>query len=97
MGQYSGGLPPAWQLVTGEFGGSGDNLGLADFDRVILDMLAPWDCVAAATARMADGSACGYVAARPSCRASGRGSFDESRPARPNLSPHSLAREFVPI
>ena len=43
--QFFGGPPPAWQLVTGEFGGSGDDLGLADFDRVILDMLAPWDCV----------------------------------------------------
>jgi hypothetical protein len=34
-----------WQLVVGEFGRPGDDHGLADFDRVILDMLAPWDCV----------------------------------------------------
>ena len=39
--QFFGGAPPAWQLVNGEF--SPD--GLADFDRVILDMLAPWDCL----------------------------------------------------
>ena len=41
--QFFGGPPPSWQLVTGEFGA--DDSGLADFDRVILDMLAPWDCV----------------------------------------------------
>ena len=44
--QFFGGPPPAWQLVNGEFGADFD--GLVDFDRVILDMLAPWDCVDAA-------------------------------------------------
>src|SRR6266704_1078438 len=39
--QFFGGAPPSWQLVTGEFSPE----GLADFDRVVLDMLAPWDLV----------------------------------------------------
>ena len=46
--QFFGGPPPAWQLVVGEFGRPGDDHGLAEpncFDRVILDMLAPWDCL----------------------------------------------------
>ena len=38
--QFFGGAPPAWQLVVGEFAAT---TGLADFDRVVLDMLAPWD------------------------------------------------------
>src|SRR5262249_14463563 len=46
--QFLGGRPPAWQLVLGEFGRPGDDHGLADFDRVILDLLAPWDCLPAA-------------------------------------------------
>src|SRR6266704_219266 len=57
--QFFGGAPPAWQLVTGEFSPE----GLADFDRVILDMLAPWDCVEAVASVLAPGGlACCYVA-----------------------------------
>ncbi len=57
--QFFGGPPPAWQLVTGEFSAE----GLADFDRVILDMLAPWDCVEAVASVLAPGGlACCYVA-----------------------------------
>ena len=59
--QFFGGPPPAWQLVNGEFGADCD--GLADFDRVILDMLAPWDCVdAVATVLAPGGLVCCYVA-----------------------------------
>src|ERR1700744_4195669 len=36
--QFFGGAPPTWQLVVGEFSDPGDDLGLADFDRVVLDM-----------------------------------------------------------
>src|SRR6266700_2975011 len=49
--QFFGGAPPAWQLVNGEFSSE----GLADFDRVILDMLAPWDCVEAVASVLAPG------------------------------------------
>ena len=53
MEQFFGGLPPSWQLVTGEFGA--DSGELADFNRVILDMLAPWDCVDAVASVLAPG------------------------------------------
>src|SRR6201988_3845368 len=49
--QFFGGAPPTWQLVNGEFSPE----GLADFDRVILDMLAPWDCVDAVASVLAPG------------------------------------------
>ena len=79
--QYFGGPPPAWQLVIGEFGG--DDLGLADFDRVILDMLAPWDCVDAVASVLAPGGlACCYVATTTQLSRTvealrGHGGFDE--------------------
>ena len=63
--QFFGGPPPAWQLVNGEFGPEmhTDSDGLADFDRVVLDMLAPWDCVDAVAAVLAPGGlVCCYVA-----------------------------------
>src|SRR5215510_8678263 len=52
--QFFGGPPPAWQLVVGEFGGRSEP-GFADFDRVVLDMLAPWDCVQAAADALVPG------------------------------------------
>jgi tRNA (adenine57-N1/adenine58-N1)-methyltransferase catalytic subunit len=61
--QFFDGPPPGWQLVIGEFGRPGDDRGLADFDRVILDMLAPWDCLDAVGEVLAPGGlACCYVA-----------------------------------
>jgi len=61
--QFFGGEPPAWQLVIGEFGRPADDHGLADFDRVVLDMLAPWDCLdAAADVLTPGGLGCSYVA-----------------------------------
>ena len=61
--QFFGGPPPAWQLVVSEFGGPGDDQGLADFDRVVLDMLAPWECLDAVAEALAPGGlACCYVA-----------------------------------
>ena len=83
MEQYFGGPPPAWQLMIGEFGGSGDDLGLADFDRVILDMLAPWDRIDAVASVLAPGGlACCYVATTTQLSRTvealrGHGSFDE--------------------
>ena len=61
--QFFGGPPPAWQLVVSEFGRPGDDQGLADFDRVVLDMLAPWECLDAVAEVLAPGGlACCYVA-----------------------------------
>ena len=77
--QFFGGAPPAWQLVNGEFSSE----GLADFDRVILDMLAPWDCVDAVASVLAPGGlACCYVATTTQLSRTvetlrGHGGFDE--------------------
>ena len=91
--QFFGGPPPAWQLVVGDFGASaadagdpdaGDpDAGLADFDRVILDMLAPWDCVDAVAWALAPGGlVCCYVATTTQLSRTvealrGQGGFDE--------------------
>jgi tRNA (adenine57-N1/adenine58-N1)-methyltransferase catalytic subunit len=77
--QFFGGAPPAWQLVTGEFSPE----GLADFDRVILDMLAPWDLVEEVASVLAPGGlACCYVATTTQLSRivealRGHGAFDE--------------------
>ena len=81
--QFFGGPPPGWQLVIGEFGRPEDDHGLADFDRVILDLLAPWDCLEAAAGVLAPGGlACCYVATTTQLSRTvealrGHGGFDE--------------------
>jgi tRNA (adenine57-N1/adenine58-N1)-methyltransferase catalytic subunit len=83
--QFFGGPPPAWQLIVGEFGPqtAAEDPALADFDRVILDMLAPWDCVDAAAAALTPGGLiCCYVATTTQLSRTvealrGQGSFDE--------------------
>jgi len=81
--QFFGGPPPAWRLVVAEFGRAGDDPGLADFDRVILDMLAPWDCLDAVAWVLAPGGlACCYVATTTQLSRTvealrGHGGFDE--------------------
>jgi tRNA (adenine57-N1/adenine58-N1)-methyltransferase len=81
--QFFGGLPPAWQLVVGEFGRLGDDHGLADFDRVILDLLAPWDGLEAVAGVLTPGGlACCYVATTTQLSRTvealrGHGGFDE--------------------
>jgi len=86
--QFFGGLPAAWQLVNGEFGGAAaagdlDPLAPAEADRIILDMLAPWDCVqAAAEALVPGGLICCYVATTTQLSRTvealrGQGGFDE--------------------
>jgi tRNA (adenine57-N1/adenine58-N1)-methyltransferase catalytic subunit len=81
--QFFGGVPTTWQLVVGEFGRPDDEAGLADFDRVILDMLAPWDCLEAAAAALAPGGLiCCYVATTTQMSRivealRGHGGFDE--------------------
>jgi tRNA (adenine57-N1/adenine58-N1)-methyltransferase catalytic subunit len=57
--EFFGALPGNWKLVVGDL----SQAGAGEFDRVVLDMLAPWDFVdAAATALIAGGLACCYVA-----------------------------------
>ena len=57
--RYFGGPHPAWRLVIGEL----DSAGIPDADRVVLDMLAPWDVLPAAAAMLVPGGlACCYVA-----------------------------------
>ncbi|MGH3275204.1 MAG: tRNA (adenine-N1)-methyltransferase [Streptosporangiaceae bacterium] len=64
--RYFGGPHPAWQLTIGDLpatagGLPGDLAG--DTDRIVLDMLAPWEHVAAAAAGLVPGGVlCCYVA-----------------------------------
>ena len=60
--QFFGGHHPAWQLTVGDLAealpASGEQV-----DRVILDMLAPWECLdAVADALLPGGIVCAYVA-----------------------------------
>lgn len=51
---------PAWRLTVGDLAHAIDD---TDVDRVVLDLLAPWDCVqAAADALVPGGVLCAYVA-----------------------------------
>lgn len=75
---YFGGPHPAWRLVTGEFP-AGDE---SDFDRVVLDMLAPWEYAGAAARMLRPGGlVCCYVATTTqlsrTVEALRAGSFDE--------------------
>ncbi len=59
VSRYFGGPHPAWRLVVGDL----DPEGIADADRVILDMLAPWEYAEAAAAMLIPGGVlCCYVA-----------------------------------
>jgi tRNA (adenine57-N1/adenine58-N1)-methyltransferase catalytic subunit len=83
--QFFGGPPAAWRLVTAEFAANSPDGDLApgDFDRVILDMLAPWDYVdAAAELLVPGGLTCCYVATTTQLSRTvealrGHGGFDE--------------------
>ena len=96
--RFFGGPPPQWDLRPGEFGGdpgTGDagtgDPGTGDdgaggeepFDRVVLDMLAPWECVGSAARALLPGGvlAC-YVATATQLSSiveaiRGHGGFDE--------------------
>ena len=57
--RYFGGPHPAWRLVVSDL----EPAGITGTDRVVLDMLAPWDHVAAAAAMLIPGGlVCCYVA-----------------------------------
>ena len=58
--RFFGGPHPAWSLTVGELAGS---LTERDVDRVVLDMLAPWDVLDAVSAALRPGGVvCAYVA-----------------------------------
>jgi tRNA (adenine57-N1/adenine58-N1)-methyltransferase catalytic subunit len=64
--KFFGGAHPAWRLVVGDLAESLADAADAEVDRVVLDMLAPWECVAAAAdALVAGGLVCAYVATTP--------------------------------
>ena len=57
--KYFGGPHPAWQLVVADL----DGAGVRDADRVVLDMLAPWEHAKTAAAMLIPGGlVCCYVA-----------------------------------
>ncbi len=72
--RFFGGPHPAWQLRVGELAEAGEPIGAgeqqgdtshasAGFDRLVLDMLAPWECVGLAAAAVVPGGLlCCYVA-----------------------------------
>ncbi len=66
---YFGGPHPAWRLVTADLpgeadaGAAGGHLAPASFDRVVLDMLSPWEHAGSAAGWLAPGGLiCCYVA-----------------------------------
>ena len=62
VARFYGEVPSQWRLETGRLDAAAAGEP-ASFDRVILDMLAPWECVpGAATALIGGGLICCYVA-----------------------------------
>jgi tRNA (adenine57-N1/adenine58-N1)-methyltransferase len=58
--EFFGGEHPRWRLTIADLA---TDLVERDVDRVILDMLAPWECIAAVTEALAPGGVvCAYVA-----------------------------------
>jgi tRNA (adenine57-N1/adenine58-N1)-methyltransferase catalytic subunit len=80
---YFGGRHPAWRLVVDDLPVEASEPDLGDFDRVMLDMLAPWEHVAAAASWLGPGGLiCGYVATTTQLsrlveELRGHGGFDE--------------------
>jgi tRNA (adenine57-N1/adenine58-N1)-methyltransferase len=61
--RYFRGPHPAWRLVTSEFTADGAAAGAGGFDRVVLDLLAPWEHADAVAALLRPGGlVCCYVA-----------------------------------
>lgn len=60
---FLGTTPPGWRLVVGELSDGLASAPIGSVDRVVLDMLAPWECVpAVASALGAGGVLCCYLA-----------------------------------
>jgi tRNA (adenine57-N1/adenine58-N1)-methyltransferase catalytic subunit len=61
--RWFGGEPPQWRLTVGDLAAGLRGGGDGEVDRIVLDMLAPWDCIdAVAGALAAGGMVCAYVA-----------------------------------
>lgn len=61
--QWFGGEPDTWRLTVGDLAEELPSGIDAEVDRVVLDMLAPWDCIAAAAdALVPGGMVCAYLA-----------------------------------
>jgi tRNA (adenine57-N1/adenine58-N1)-methyltransferase catalytic subunit len=84
--RYFGGPHPSWKLVTGEFPAEGATAALDPgeaFDRLVLDMLAPWEYADAAAKSLREGGLiCCYVATTTQLSRTvealrGQGNFDE--------------------
>ena len=61
--QFFGGEHPAWRLTVADLAAALPDESAHTVDRVILDMLAPWECVDAVTGALAPGGiVCAYVA-----------------------------------
>lgn len=60
---FFGGVHPAWELEIGDFADVAGSLDEGSVDRIVLDMLAPWENVAAAAHALAPGGVlCMYIA-----------------------------------
>jgi tRNA (adenine57-N1/adenine58-N1)-methyltransferase len=61
--RFFGGPPPAWDLRVGDVAEIADAAALGEVDRVVLDMLAPWEVLDAVSAVLRPGGVLvGYVA-----------------------------------
>ena len=61
--QFFGGEHPAWRLTVADLAAALPDESAHTVDRVILDMLAPWECVDAVAGALAPGGiVCAYVA-----------------------------------
>ena len=82
--QYFGGLPQQWTLTVGDLQEQEVD---ATFDRVVLDMLAPWECVAkAAEALRPGGVFLAYVATTTQLSATAEALKSDGRFTEPESS-----------
>jgi tRNA (adenine57-N1/adenine58-N1)-methyltransferase len=61
--QWFGELPPTWELRLGDLVDAGGSIEYGSVDRIVLDMLAPWECQeVVADALSPGGVVCAYLA-----------------------------------
>lgn len=82
--QYFGGLPQQWTLTVGDLQEQEID---ATFDRVVLDMLAPWECVATAAEALRPGGVfLAYVATTTQLSATAEALKSDGRFTEPESS-----------
>lgn len=82
--QYFGGLPQQWTLTVGDLQ---EQKVDANFDRVVLDMLAPWECVATAAEALRPGGVfLAYVATTTQLSATAEALKSDGRFTEPESS-----------